>query len=129
MKKIFKIPSNNQCKDSGIVLVIVFLVWHLRTSNPELLYSAIIFLFICLFLPRLFSPFAFLWFELSKIFEFIFTPLLLSMLYFILVMPVGLIRRLLGKGALNAHQWKSSKNSVFLNRNHRYTTDDLKHPY
>ncbi len=46
-----------------------------------------------------------------------------------LVLPVGLVRRLLGKDSMRIKSWKKGKESVFRVRDHRFSAKDLEHPY
>src|SRR6266700_5093273 len=87
--------SREQTKEFGMlsVLVMSFLAFYLRQNNL----SVVIFILalLTLLLPVIFYPFAMIWFGLSKVMGKISTSILLGVVFFIVVMPVGLIRRIL----------------------------------
>jgi hypothetical protein len=55
--------------------------------------------------------------------------LVLSAVYSLVVVPVGVARRLAGADNLQLNRWKKADGSVFVDRNHLYTRDDVTHPY
>lgn len=54
---------------------------------------------------------------------------LLSVIYLVLLLPMGLLRRCMGKDALRLRWWKDGKDSAFVSRDHTFSKDDLVHPY
>lgn len=62
-------------------------------------------------------------------FFWVMSRVLLGIVYLLVVLPTGLIRRLLGKDSLNLRLWKQSGDSCFVKRIHIFTANDLKHPY
>ena len=79
--------------------------------------------------PILFYPLAILWFGLSKIMGMITSRILLGIIFYLVVTPVGLARRLYGKDRLNLVNFKKGENSVFINRDHKYDASDMTHLY
>ena len=55
--------------------------------------------------------------------------LILPIIFYIVVTPIGLFRKLLGADSMRVGKWKQSNESVFLERNHTYSTNDLNKPY
>ena len=90
---------------------------------------AIIFLLVAMTHPPLFKPFAQFWFALSTALGTVASKIILALLFFLLVFPVGLLRRLLGKDALQVKRWKKGHDSVFHTRNHRFAAKDMETPY
>lgn len=71
-------------------------------------------------------------FALHKSLRFIgglISKLVLTLIFFLVVFPIGLIRRILGTDLLRLREFKKSNDSVLINRNHEYSIDDLKRPY
>jgi hypothetical protein len=56
------------------------------------------------------------------------SKIMLALVFFLVVFPMGLIRRILGKDTLRLHQFRKEKTSVFAERNHEYTAADLDNP-
>ena len=66
------------------------------------------------------------WFAFGRLLNTIVTTILLTLVFCILIVPAGLIRRITGADPLQLKQFKRSRNSVLAARNHLYTADDLK---
>lgn len=67
------------------------------------------------------------WMMIGKVLGYINSHVLLSITFFILLTPIALLMRLLGKG--NFLKSATKKNSVFIARNHLYTKTDLVNPF
>ncbi len=115
--------------ETGILLALAGLVYGWYTRNWTFGIIAAEILIISLIVPVIFKPIAFLWFGLSKILSFLTSNLLLGLLFFFLVTPVGLFRKLLGKDNLKLKDFKKSSNSVLVKRNHTFKSSDLKNPF
>ncbi len=124
-----KTITKEQCKDSGLALVLICLICFQIWKLPMLMLLAIIFLVTAMTYPPIFKPFARLWFALSTAVGTVVSKVLLTALFIVMVLPVGLVRGLLGKDAMQLKKWKKSNDSVFRIRNHRFTAEDLDHPY
>jgi len=74
-------------------------------------------------------PFAILWFGLSNLLGTIVSKILLSIVFFIIVLPVALLRRMLGKDSLLLKKFKKSSESVMKTRNQTYVATDLEKPF
>jgi hypothetical protein len=79
--------------------------------------------------PAVFYPVSVIWMNLSDFLGKYVSKFILSIIFFVFVMPVGLIRKLSGKDNLKIRQFKKSKESVFFERNHVFTAEDMKNPY
>jgi hypothetical protein len=118
-----------KCKDSGLALVLICLLCYQVWTRPFLMLLAILFLVAAMTYPLIFQPFARLWFALSTALGTVVSKILLSVLFFGLVLPIGLLRRMLGKDAMRLKSWKKGGGSVFRVREHRFEASDLEHPY
>jgi multisubunit Na+/H+ antiporter MnhG subunit len=129
MTLLIKDVSATQCKDSGLALVLICLILALTTSSQYFLPAAIIVLLVTMTAPGLFKPFARFWFGFSHVLGTFVSRILLTLLFYVLVTPVGLVRKVLGKDAMQLKAWKKGHTSVFHNRDHQYKRQDLEHPY
>ena len=108
-----KINSN---RSFGIVFFIVFLLLALYPliHNEEIriwsLSISLIFLILGLFNSKFLSPLNKLWFQLGLLLGKIISPLIMSIIFFLVVMPIGLIMRAFGKDVLNL---KFNKNKSY----------------
>jgi multisubunit Na+/H+ antiporter MnhG subunit len=121
--------SQSQSKDAGLALVLICLILAWGGASRFFLLLGIGFLLVTMTAPVLFKPFARVWFGFSHALGTVVSRILLTILFFLLVTPVGIIRRMLGKDAMQTKSWKRSLASVFQNRDHLYTAQDLDHPY
>ena len=99
-----KISSN---RSFGIVFFIVFLIITLYplTYGGEIrlwsLIISLIFLTLGLLNFKILSPLNKIWFKFGIFLGKIVSPLIMGIIFFLVVTPIGLIMRLLGKDVLN----------------------------
>mgnify|MGYP001207685574 CR=1 FL=1 len=99
-----KVGSN---KSFGIVFFIVFLLISLYPLlNDEnirfwSLVISVIFLILGIFNSSLLLPLKKLWFKFGIILGKIISPVVMGIIFFFVVTPIGLIMRILGKDVLN----------------------------
>lgn len=129
MSIILKTVSATQSKDAGLALVLISLILAIVTSPHYFLPLGVGLLVVTMTAPGLFKPFAKFWFGFSHTLGTVVSRTLLTLLFYIMVMPVGLIRRVLGKDAMQLKKWKQAQTSVFHDRDHLFTRQDLQHPY
>jgi Saxitoxin biosynthesis operon protein SxtJ len=117
--------SKMQTMEFGLVTVLVasFLALHFKEYNY--IKAAFILTLLTILLPVLFYPFAYCWFGLGKILGSFSSVILLGVIYFVIVIPIGFIRRMAGYDHLKLKQFKKSKNSVMTDRDHIYNGADL----
>ena len=129
MKFDLKSIAGEKCKDSGLALVLICLICYQVWKIDILVLLAIIFLVITMTYPPVFKPFAVFWFGLSTALGTVISKIILSVLFFSMVYPIGLLRRILGKDSMRLKSWKQGQDSVFRVRGQRLTAKDLEHPY
>ena len=99
-----KLGSN---KSFGLVFFVVFLLISLypllNDENIRLwsLIVSIIFLVLGILNSVLLSPLNKLWFKFGILLGKIISPIIMGIIFFLVVTPIGLIMRLLGKDVLN----------------------------
>jgi hypothetical protein len=120
MKFDLKNLTVEKCKDSGLALVLMSLICYQVWKMEILILLAIIFLVIAMTYPLIFKPFAIFWFTLSTALGTVVSKIILSGLFFVIVMPIGLFRRALGKDAMQIKSWKKGNDSVFRERKQRF---------
>jgi polyferredoxin len=118
-----------QARDTGLGLTLLCLIliyfWHMNTLLP----LAMIFLVVTMVWPKAFKPVAGLWFGLSHLLGTVMSTVILTTLFFGLVTPIGLIRRLMGADSLQLKKWKKDQDSVFMVRGDLMAKKDLTAPY
>ena len=121
--------TKKQCMEFGQVATLAALIFALRFKNEHFVIAACVLILVTIVLPIIFFPFAFLWFGLSRLLSLVSPVIIMGMLFFLVVTPVGLFRRLLGKDSMRLKQFKKNKQSVMINRDHLYTESDLLHTF
>lgn len=116
-------------RDAGLALTFLLLLIWLPVRSPWLVYAGMAVLLLTMIWPPLLRPFAWIWFGLALVLGKIFSSILLTVIWLLLVVPVGLFRRLMGKDPLMLKPWRQDSGSCFSNRDHVYTAEDLKNPY
>lgn len=123
--------DRDQSKDAGLALVLILLLvaWIGAGIHHPLVAAAAAGVLICMTAPRVFYPFAVLWFGLSRVIGAVVSRIVLTVVYMLVVVPVGLARRLAGVDAMQLKRWKKADGSVLVERNYSYTKEDVEHPY
>lgn len=120
--------SQKQETETGVVFALMTIIAGLLTGQQIMYLVACGLLLLVLFIPGLFKPLAFLWFGLSRILGWFFSRILLSLVFFLLVTPVALLRKIMGIDRLRLRKFKKGSSS-WENRNHTFTSDDLFHSF
>lgn len=108
-----KISSN---RSFGVVFFVIFLlvaIYPLLNNESIRIWSLIIsisFLLLGLINSRILTPFNHLWFRFGIFLARFVSPLIMGLIFFIVVTPIGLLMRILGKDLLN----------LKLNKSHSY---------
>ena len=103
-KQNIELPSN---RSFGIVFFIFFLIislYPLLDDNGIRYWSLILslfFLILGLINSKLLSPLNKLWFKFGIFLGKVFSPLIMGIIFFLVVTPIGLIMRFIGKDILN----------------------------
>ena len=112
MKKQINLPTN---RNFGLVFFIVFLIislWPLLSQN-EIRYwaliSSIIFLILGLLNSNMLLPLNKIWMQFGIFLGKIISPIIMALIFFIIVTPIGLLMRLLRRDLLNLKYNKKSK--------------------
>ncbi len=93
-------------KGFGLVMAAAFgliggwQIWHGRDWGYWLLAIAAAFLLLAFAAPRLLRPLNWLWFQFGLLLHKITNPLIMGLLFFLTLLPIGLLMRMLGKRPL-----------------------------
>ena len=128
MKK-YSTLTRKEMSDSGQALVLNFLIILLLTGNRLWLWTALVVLVLNMASPLLFRWFAFLWLNFSILAGGVVSKVIMTLEFFLLVLPVGLVRRAMGKDAMALRKWRRGDDSVFVVRDHMYKPEDFRNPY
>ena len=111
-----KISSN---RSFGLVFFVVFLIvalWPLKSGEDLRLWSltlSIIFLILGIFNSKLLTPLNKLWMKFGMFLGLIVSPIVMGIVFFSVVTPIGFFMRIMGKDLLRL---KSKKNTYWIDR-------------
>ena len=121
--------TRDESRDSGMALVLLLLLVWLAVRQDVLVIAAMAALVVTMAAPRLLAPFAVVWLGLAHMLGIVMSAALFSVVFLVVVTPVGVVRRLLGKDTLQLRRFKAGHDSVMVRRDHLYTAGDLDKPY
>ena len=98
----------------GVILFIIagFLFWKEKESFQILFTFGLTFCILGIVIPFILKPIYWVWMIFATILGWIMTRVILSLLFYIIVTPIGLISRLFGKQFLEL-RWDKSKESYW----------------
>jgi len=112
-----------------MAMVLLVLLLYIRTKRDGMLWAAIVLHVVNMIVPRIYAPIAVIWFGFSHVLGTVMSKVLLSILFFGVVTPIGMLRRLFGKDSLKLHAFRASGESVMSVRNHLFVGRDIEKPY
>lgn len=116
----------SKSKETLLVLIAAVLIGYRSGRQPVLLWIAGLLVLTGLFAPALAELIHRGWMKLGTILGAITSRVLLTIIFFLVILPFGLISRLLGKNDLILDP---NKPSYFTKKEHTYTKEDLEHPW
>ena len=122
-KSKIKVSSN---RSFGLVFFFVFLIiglWPLLDGGQFKIWSlffSLLFLVLGLMNSKLLTPINLLWTKFGILLGNIFAPIVMSFIFFLVVTPIGLLMRIMGRDLLRTKYNKSGK-SYWIKREKRIT--------
>ena len=130
LKSIINIEINvDRARDTGMAVVLILLLLELFIGTGIYFKISIPVLILNMIAPQIFYPIAYIWFGLAQMLGTIVSKILLFVIFSIIVLPVALLRRLLGKDTLLLKKWNTNSDSVFKTRDHLFSSSDIEKPY
>ena len=115
-----KTISKKQASDTGMAAVLILLLIGLFTQNNLYYKIAIPVLVINMTYPMFYYIFSIIWLGFSQLLGTIVSKIILTIVYILMIIPVGLFRRLIGKDSLQLSEFKKGSNSVMKVRNYNF---------
>jgi len=116
-------------KDTGLVIILLMFICFLINKNLIFIKFALIVTIITIIIPVAIKPFAVIWFGLAELLGAVMSKVLLILVFFFIITPIGALRRLLVRDRLHMELWKKDTGSVFIIRDKRFTADDINNPF
>lgn len=108
---------------------LIFLLIGYFTKNDICYIIAIPVLIMNMVYPMFYYYLGFVWFGLANILGFVVSKIILSLVFFVVVTPIGLIRKISGKDSLKLKQFKKNDETSFTDRNKTFSAQDIENPY
>lgn len=121
--------SKAQAVDTGMALVLVCLLLGLFRERPGWFMAAAALLVVNMTVPALFKPAATVWLGLAHLLGGVMSRVLLTLVFALVVTPVGLLRRAMGRDTLRLTQFKKDDSSVFQVRDTTFSAPDVEQPF
>jgi hypothetical protein len=118
-----------QAKDTGMAMVLICLLLGYWGKFPKFLPVSLVLLILTMAWPNIYRPLAVLWFGFSHLLSQVVSRVVLTVVFFLIVTPIGVIRRWTGADALQLKKWKQGQDSVFVVREGPVQGKDLANPY
>lgn len=114
---------------SGQAVLLIILLIMLVFKQVWLLPWIVAFLVMLMVVPNIMTPFTKIWFLFSEKLGNIMSKIILSLIFYIVVCPISIFRKILGADSMQLKKWKNTEASVFILREKIFTLDDLEKPY
>jgi hypothetical protein len=121
--------SRDQAKDTGMAMVLIFLILGFFLNNSLFFKIATLILLVNMISPIVYKPIAIAWLGLSYFIGSIVSKVLLTIIFFVVVTPIGLIRHYLGNDPLKLKRFKKDNESVMQVRNITFDKTEIEKPY
>ena len=112
--------------ESTLVVVLLCIVGYHFTSSPYFLLAAFVLGFLGLLIPSLAQGIDFVWGKLLGYVGWVNSRVLLSLIFFVILMPLSFVYRLFNRDSLGL---KKNSTSYFKVRNKTFEARDLEHPW
>lgn len=128
-KSRLRAMTKDQSRDTGMAMVLLLLILYVSLKREGLLLAAMVLHVVNMTWPQIYKPMAVVWLGLSNLLGAIASKVVLGIVFFGVVTPIGVLRRLAGKDSLDLRVFKCGEESVMVTRNHTFTGSDIERPY
>ena len=112
-----------------MAVVLILLLVAIRQHQNGYVIAAAIAQVVTMAVPAIFRPAAVVWFGLSELIGSVVSRVILAVVFFVVVTPIGVLRKLLGADAMQLRTFKAGRGSVMRERNHTYVGKDIENVY
>lgn len=129
IKSYWLSASKAQARDTGMALVLICLLIAWFGHRRDFLGYGLLLLVLDMTWPSAFKPAAKVWFGFSHILGTVMSKILLAVVFYTVLTPMGLLRRAMGKDSMQTRGFKKDSASVFRVRDHQFSSKDIETPY
>ncbi|MEM7371820.1 MAG: SxtJ family membrane protein [Bacteroidota bacterium] len=121
--------TSSQNKDTGMAMVLILLLVGFFTQEVLFYKLAIPVLILDMIVPKAFYPLSILWYGLSNVLGTVMSKVILTLVFILIVLPVGLMRKMMGKDPMNLKSFGKGRDSVMIERNYTFGPKDIDKPF
>jgi hypothetical protein len=121
--------TKEQAKDTGMAIVLIALIAAVARKKLAYVNVAILVHVVNMIAPQVFRPAAVVWFAFSHVMGNVVSHVIMAIVFFLVVTPIAVWRRMSGADALQLKPFKAGRGSVMEERNHTFTGKDIEQPY
>jgi len=130
MNNIFSTKiSKNQARDTGMAVVLILLLISVFIQHLVYVKIAIGALILTMTFPIFYKYIAVIWLGISHLLGTFVSKILLTLVFFIVVTPVGLFRRIMGYDTMKLKEFRKKQDSVMQIRNITFTKNNIDKPF
>ncbi|MFC1828410.1 SxtJ family membrane protein [Thermodesulfobacteriota bacterium] len=121
--------AEKEAKDTGLAFVLIILLLIQFMAYDFLILPAIGLTVLTMTWPTSLKPLARLWIGMSHFLGVVVSKIILTVLFFTIVTPVGLFRRRLGADPMCFKLWKKGEGSLFNKCDKSFSKEELEKAY
>jgi hypothetical protein len=121
--------TKEQIKDTGIIFGIIMLFIGIYSASELWLKLSFVTILSAVIIPQIFTYPARLWFLFSEKLGSFVSLIMVSIIYFIVVIPIALVRKLMKKDPMQIRSFKKGRGTAWVNREYQFTPADMNKPF
>ena len=121
--------DKKECVEFGVLLIGIAMVAYLYLEDIRIIYACLTLTIVVLVFPLLLYPAAYAWFRLGRLLNVVGPVVILTIVFVVVVTPVGLIRTLFRKDSLRKHEFGKRGATAMIERPRRFIADDFRKMY
>lgn len=118
-------PDTGRCRDAGMAFTLIALLFAWLGDVSGAVPAAVLILLINMIQPRVYRYPAALWYWLADVLGGVVSTVLLSAVFFLILTPMGLLRRAMGRDPMRLREWRRGDGTVFAERDRKVDAGDL----
>lgn len=129
MIRLNKELNTAQVYGSGLALILIFILLFMILEVSIFLHIGVALMVALLIWPKPFRYFGILWFAWGDVLGYVVSRIILTLIYFVVVIPVGLIIRKKIRFNMQISQFRKNNGSVFRTREYLFSEKDFSKPF
>ncbi|MDR2591925.1 MAG: SxtJ family membrane protein [Chitinispirillales bacterium] len=121
--------SADHDRSTGMAVALAMLLLWFAFRRDACVFASAALLACAMTVPVVLRPLSILWYGLSDILGAVSSRIILSVIYLLIVFPVGFARRIAGRDELMLRDFKKSRASVFREQDRLIEGKDVCNPY